>query len=155
MWYNSRERLWIYFIFLKPIKWNENIITAVSKRHPFACGIVPWQFMLKSTQVPTLPSKNWRIQRRRVLSWTAQSSRSVTKTTLSVLLPPTDSATTTTTEQEKLSPEQMPQLPACYNALTCRACHWQLLITSCWGDSLWSTANTRNTHTHKHTHTHK
>ncbi|KAK2883136.1 hypothetical protein Q8A73_022069 [Channa argus] len=55
-------------------------------------------------------------------------SHSVTKTTLSDLLPPTN--TDTTTEQQKLSPVQMPQLPACYNALTCRACHWQLLITS-------------------------
>lgn len=71
------------------------------------------------------------------MSWTSQRSRSVTKTTLSDLLPPTN--TDTTTEQEKLSPVQMPQLPACYNALTCRACHWQLLITSRWGDSLWST----------------
>lgn len=77
------------------------------------------------------------------MSWTSQRSRSVTKTTLSDLLPPTN--TDTTTEQEKLSPVQMPQLPACYNALTCRACHWQLLITSRWGDSLWSAAN-RHTH---------
>ena len=43
----------------------------------------------------------------------------------------------------------MPQLPACYNALTCRACHWQLLITSRRGDSLWK----KHTHTHTHTHT--
>lgn len=83
------------------------------------------------------------------MSWTSQRSRSVTKTTLSDLLPPTN--TDTTTEQEKLSPVQMPQLPACYNALTCRACHWQLLITSRWGDSLWSTANT---HTQAHGRTH-
>lgn len=88
------------------------------------------------------------------MSWTSQRSRSVTKTTLSDLLPPTN--TDTTTEQEKLSPVQMPQLPACYNALTCRACHWQLLITSRWGDSLWSAANT-HTRTGPHTlaHTNK
>lgn len=88
------------------------------------------------------------------MSWTSQWSRSVTKTTLSDLLPPTN--TDTTTEQEKLSPVQMPQLPACYNALTCRACHWQLLITSRWGDSLWSAANLRTprvAHTHTHTYT--
>ncbi len=85
------------------------------------------------------------------MSRTSQRSRSVTKTTLSDLLPPTN--TDTATEREKLSPVQMPQLPACYNALTCRACHWQLLITSCRGESLWSTTHT-NESTVLHTHTH-
>lgn len=46
----------------------------------------------------------------------------------------------------------MPRLPARYTARTCRACHWQLLITCNWGESGWSAANA---HTSTGPYTHK